>query len=220
MKNIIIIYCLIFSSISAQENRNIFNLIIRSGIGVNKLLTIGDGQISSIPTNSNVGLNFSIGGLIEYNKFSKIQIYTGLGFKIIQLHTKISNIITGVTISKGLDPTEISESYTNNYLSIPLLFNFNIKEKQYLGCGISYDYLLNTKISKSISNNSDPELEKIGNKFYPAMYSFLLNYKYIFNKHISILPTILISPNKTTSKIFSNSTGPSISLDIHFELKI
>lgn len=220
MKKTILVYFLIFSTVSAQENKNIFNFIIHSGVGVNKLIDNGDSKNPSIPTNSHFGLNLSIGALIEYSKYSKIQISTGAGFKLNQLHTTISNIITGETISKGWDPIEISETYTNSYLSIPFLFSYKIKDKMKVGVGISYDYLLNSKIRKTVIHNTDPEVEKYNSTFYPGKYSFILYYQYSFNKAFSVLPTILISPNKTTSQLSGNSSGPSISFDIQLEIKI
>lgn len=220
MKNTILIYCFIFSVVSAQENRNVFDLIIRSGAGVNKLIVNGDSKNPSIPTNSSLGLNLSTCALIQYNKFSRIQISSGFGFKLNQLHTTISNIITNETLIKGWDPVEISETYTNSYLFIPILVNYKIKDKVNVGFGISYDYLLNSKIRKSVINNTDPGFEKFSNNFYPEIYSFILYYQCALNKMLSVLPTILISPNKTTSQLLSNSTGPSISLDIQLEIKL
>ncbi|MBP8894060.1 MAG: outer membrane beta-barrel protein [Chitinophagaceae bacterium] len=220
MKNAILIYCLIVSVSNAQEQNSLFNLIVRPSVGLDKLILKGDGGNPSIPTNSSLGLNLSISSLIEYNRYSKLKIYTGVGFKFNQLHTTISNIITGETLRKGWKPIEISETYNISYLTFPLLFHYNLNKYLNIGFGISYDYLISTTIDKVVSNNTDPEIEKITNKLYPGKYSFFLFYKHIINSHFSILPTVMISSNKTTSEINSKSTGPSLGAGIQLEVKI
>ncbi|MEO6190577.1 MAG: outer membrane beta-barrel protein, partial [Saprospiraceae bacterium] len=121
MKNAIIFYCLVLTTLSAQESKNNFNLLLHSGIGINKLLKKDNSRNPSIPTNSNFGLNFSIGPMIEYNKFSKMQFAVGMEYKLNQLHTKISGIRTEESIIKGWPPVDILQAYTMNYLSIPIL---------------------------------------------------------------------------------------------------
>ena len=218
--NAILIFCLILTSLAAQENKNNFDLIIQPGIGVNKLIANKDGQFSSIPTSSSAGLNVSISTLVEYKASYRIQISTGVGLKLNQFHTEINNILTNGNINNGLNPTKIKETYTNSYLSIPLLLAYRINNKMYIGTGISYDYLFNSQFRKKFLNNTDPFFNKYGNNYYFGKYSLMLFYKYTIIRKLSIGPTISISPNRTSSEFLSNSTGPSIRVDLHFELRI
>ncbi|MBL0237886.1 MAG: outer membrane beta-barrel protein [Saprospiraceae bacterium] len=218
--NSILIYCLILTSLAAQQNKNNFDLIIRPGIGVNKLITHKDGQFSTIPTSSSAGLNVSISTLVEYKASHRIQISTGVGYKLNQFHTEINNIITNGNIINGLNPTQIKETYTNSYVTIPLSLSYRINDKMYVGTGISYDYLFNSHFRKKVVNNTDPLFDQDGKMYYFSKYSVMLFYKYTIIRKLSIGPTISISPNKTSSEFLSNSTGPSISVDLHFELRI
>lgn len=138
----------------------------------------------------------------------------------MQLTTTISGIITCETIGNRWSSIEISEIYYYNYLTIPIIFHYTLKDYINIGIGISYDYLLASRIKKDIINNTDPEIEKIGNKFEPGKYTIILFYKYSINNYFSLLPTVLISFDKTTSAIKSNSTGPSLGASIEFEIKI
>ena len=140
--------------------------------------------------------------------------------KLNILRTNVSGITTNETFINGWDPIEITDNYMLSYLSIPFLINFRINRKYYLGTGISYDYLLNTKITKSVINSTDPVFERLSNTINPANHSFLIYLKYIFNDNLAISPTILLSPNKTNSQLFSNSTGPSMSFHFDLQLKI
>lgn len=216
----ILMYCFILTSLAAQENKNNFNLIIQPGIGVNKLITHKDGQFSSIPTSSSAGLNVSISTLVEYKASHRIQISTGIGYKFNQFHTEINNLITNGNINNGLNPTQIKETYTNSYVTIPLLLAYRINDKMYIGTGISYDYLFNSHFRKKIINNTDPIFDKYGNIYYFGKYSVMLYYKYTIIRKLSVGPNISISPNRTISQFLSNSTGPTISVDLHFELRI
>ncbi len=218
--NAILIFCLILTSLGAQENKNTFDLMIRPGIGVNKLVAHKDGQFSSIPTSSSTGLNVSISTLIEYKASHRIQISSGIGYKLNQFHTEINNIITNGNINNGLNPTQIKETYTNSYLTIPLLLTYRINDKMYVGTGISYDYLFNSHYRKKVINNTDPIFDKYGNLYYFGKYSLMLFYKYTIIRKLSIGPNISISPNRTSSQFLNNSTGPTISVDLHFELRI
>lgn len=218
--NAILMYCFILTSLGAQQNKNNFDLIIRPGIGVNKLIAHKDGQFSSIPTSSSAGLNVSISAMVEYKASDRIQISTGVGLKLIQFHTEINNIITNGNIINGLNPTQIKETYTNSYVTIPLLLSCRINDKMYVGTGISYDYLFNSQFRKKIINNTDPIFDKYGNTYYFGKYSVMLFYKYTIIRKLSVGPNISISPNRTSSEFLSNSTGPSISVDLHFELRI
>jgi len=220
MKNTILIYCLLISTVSAQENKNVFNLILRSGIGTNKLFVTEKAPNPSIPTSSILGLNLSIGSLIEYNYFSKIQFSTGIGFKLNIFRTRVSGIITNETFTNGLGPIEINDSYILNYLSIPFLVNFRISNKFNLGGGVSYDYLLNKKMIKSVINTKDPVFGRSYNTFQPANHSIFIFFKFKAKKNISVIPTLSFSPHKTIPQSFYTSIGPSASFDIHFELKI
>ncbi len=220
MKNSILIYCLLFSTVSAQENRNIFNLILRSGIGTNKLFVTEKAPNPSIPTTSKLGLNLSIGSLIEYNYFSKIQFSTGIGFKLNKFRTRISGITTNETLNNGFQPIEIYDTYILNYLSIPFLVNFRISNKFNLGGGVSYDYLLNKKMTKSVKNTKDPVFGRSNSIFHPANHSVFIFFKFKLHKNFSVLPTFSLSPHRTTAQSFYTSTGPSASFDLHFELKI
>jgi len=172
------------------------------------------------PANSNLGLNVSISTLVEYKASDRIQISTGVGLKLNQFHTEINNIITNGNIINGLNPTQIKETYTNSYLSIPLLLSYRINDKMCVGTGISDDYLFNSHFRKKVINNIDPIFDKYGNIYYFGKYSVMLYYKYTNIKKLSIGPTISICPNRTSSELYSNSTGPSISVDLHFELRI
>ncbi|MBK8244302.1 MAG: outer membrane beta-barrel protein [Saprospiraceae bacterium] len=216
----ILIFCFILTSLGAQENNNTFDLIIRPSIGINKLIAHKDGQFSSIPTSSCAGLNVSISTLVEYKASYRIQITTGIGYKLNQFHTEINNILTNGNINNGLNPTQIKETYTNSYLTIPLLLSCRINDKMYVGTGISYDYLFNSHCRKKVINNTDPIFDKYGNIYYFGKYSLMLYYKYTIIRKLSIGPNISISPNRTRSELLSNSTGPSISVDLHFELRI
>lgn len=218
--NAILIYCLILTSLGAQENKNNFDLIIRPGIGVNKLIAHKDGQNTSIPTSSSAGLNVSISTLVEYKASHRIQISTGIGYKLNQFHTEINNIITNGNIINGLNPTQIKETYTNSNVTIPLSLSYRINDKMYVGTGISYDYLFNSQFRKKVLNNTDPFFNKYGNTYYFGKYSLMLFYKYTIIRKLSVGPNISISPTRTTSELLSNSTGPSISVDLHFELRI
>ena len=218
--NAILMYCIIITSLGAQENKNTFDLIIRPGIGLNKLIAHRDGQNTSISTSSSAGLNVSISTLVEYKASYRIQISTGVGLKLNQFHTEINNIITNRNIINGLNPTQIKETYTNSYLSIPLLLAYRINNKMYIGTGISYDYLFNSQFRKKVLNNTDPFFNKYGNNYYFGKYSLMLFYEYTIIRKLSVGPTISISPNRTRSEFLSNSTGPSISVDLHFELRI
>lgn len=108
--NTILMFCLILTSLGAQQNKNNFNLIIQPGIGVNKLIAHKDGQFSSIPTSSSAGLNVSISTLVEYKASYRIHISTGIAYKLNQFHTEINNIITNGNIINGLNPTQIKET--------------------------------------------------------------------------------------------------------------
>ena len=218
--NSILIYCLILTPLGAQENKNNFDLIIRPGIGVNKLIAHKDGQNTSIPTSSSAGLNVSISTLVEYKASHRIQISTGIGYKLNQFHTEINNIITNGNIINGLNPTQIKETSTNSYVTIPLVLAYRINDKMYVGTGISYDYLFNSHFRKKVINNTDPLFDKYGNIYYFSKYSVMLFYKYTIIRKLSIGPNISISPNRTSSEFLSNSTGPSICVDLHFELRI
>ncbi len=218
--NTILTYCIILTTLGAQQNKNNFNLLIRSGIGVNKLIAHMYGQNTSIPTSSSAGLNVSISTLIEYKASHRIQISSGIGYKLNQFHTEINNIITNGNISNGLNPTHIKETHTNSYVNIPLLLSYRINDKMYVGTGISYDYLFNSHFRKKVINNTDPIFDKYGNIYYFGKYSLMLYYKYTIIRKLSIGPNISISPNRTRSEFLSNSTGPSISVDLHFELRI
>lgn len=220
MKNAILIICLIASGVNAQEQNSLFNLMVRPSIGLDKLILKDVKTNPSIPTNSSLGLNLSIHALIEYNRYSKFKLYTGVGFKYNQLHTKISNIITGETINKGWKPIEISEKYSISYISIPLIFHYNLTKFYNIGLGITYDYLISTTINKVVTNNTDPGIEKIKNKLEPGKYSFILFYRYPVKSHFSILPTLMISTHKTTSEIKSNSTGPALGAGVQLEIKL
>jgi len=213
-------YFPILTSLAAQQNKNNFDLIILPAIGVNKLIAHKDGQNTSIPTSSSAGLNVSISTLVEYKASYRIQISTGVGYKLNQFHTEINNIITNGNIINGLNPTKIKETYTNSYLSIPLLLAYRINNKIYIGTGISYDYLFNSHFRKKVVNNTDPLFDQDGNMYYFSKYSVMLFYKYTIIRKLSIGPNISISPNRTRSEFLSNSTGPSISVDLHFELRI
>lgn len=216
----ILMYCLILTSLSAQQNKNNFDLIILPGIGVNKLIANKDGQFSSIPTSSSAGLNVSISTLVEYKASYKIQISTGIGYKLNQFRTEINNLTTNGNIINGFNPTQIKETYTNSYVTIPLLLAYRINDKMYVGTGISYDYLFNSHFRKKVINNTDPFFNKYGNTYYFGKYSLMLFYKYNIIRKLSVGPNISISPTRTTSELLSNSTGPSISVDLHFELRI
>lgn len=218
--NAILMYCIIITSLGAQENKNTFDLIIRPGIGLNKLIAHRDGQNTSISTSSSVGLNVSVSTLVEYKASHRIQISTGIGYKLNQFHNEISNIITNGNIINGLNPTQIKETYSNSYMTIPLLLSYRINDKMYVGTGISYDYLFNSHFIKKVINNTDPIFNKYGNIYYFGKYSVMLFYKYAIIRKLSVGPNISISPNRTRSEFLSNSTGPSISVDLHFELRI
>lgn len=218
--NAILIYCFVLTSLCAQENKNTFDLIIRPGIGLNKLIAHKNGQNTSIPTSSSAGLNVSISTLIEYKVSHRIQISSGIAYKLNQFHTEINNIITNGNIINGLNSTQIKETYTNSYLSIPLLLAYRINNKMYIGTGISYDYLFNSQFRKKVLNNTDPFFNKYGNNYYFGKYSLMLFYKYTIIRKLSVGPNISISPNRTSSELLSNSTGPSICVDLHFELRI
>ena len=172
--NAILMYCIIITSLGAQENKNTFDLIIRPGIGLNKLIAHRDGQNTSISTSSSAGLNVSISTLVEYKASYRIQISTGVGLKLNQFHTEINNIITNRNIINGLNPTQIKETYTNSYLSIPLLLAYRINNNMYIGTGISYDYLFNSQFRKKVLNNTDPFFNKYGNNYYFGKYSLML----------------------------------------------
>lgn len=116
--NTIIMYFFILSSLRAQQNQNNFGLIIRPSIGVNKLIAHKDGEMTSIPTSSSAGLNVSISTLVEYKASYRFQISTGIGLKLNQFHTEIDNLITNGNIINGLNPTQIKETYTNNYTEV------------------------------------------------------------------------------------------------------
>lgn len=216
----ILMYCFILTSLGAQQNKNNFDLIIRPGIGVNKLIAHKDGQFSSIPTSSSAGLNVSISALVEFKASDRIQISTGIAYKLNQFHTEINNIITNGNIINGLNPTQIKETYTNSNVTIPLSLSYRINDKMYVGTGISYDYLFNSQFRKKVLNNTDPFFNKYGNTYYFGKYSLMLFYKYTIIRKLSVGPNISISPTRTTSELLSNSTGPSISVDLHFELRI
>ncbi|MCI1265575.1 MAG: outer membrane beta-barrel protein [Saprospiraceae bacterium] len=218
--NAILTYCLILSSLAAQQNKNAFDFLIRPAIGVNKLIEHKDGQFSSIPTSSSAGLNVFISTLIEYKVSHRIQISSGIGYKFNQFHTEINNIITNENIINGLNPTQIKETYTNSNVTIPLSLSYRINDKMYVGTGISYDYLFNSQFRKKVLNNTDPFFNKYGNTYYFGKYSLMLFYKYTILRKLSVGPNISISPTRTTSELLSNSTGPSISVDLHFELRI
>ena len=213
-------YFPILTSLAAQQNKNNFDLIILPAIGVNKLIAHKDGQNTSIPTSSSAGLNVSISTLVEYKASYRIQISTGVGYKLNQFHTEINNIITNGNIINGLNPTQIKETYTNSNVTIPLSLSYRINDKMYVGTGISYDYLFNSQFRKKVLNNTDPFFNKYGNTYYFGKYSLMLFYKYTIIRKLSIGPNISISPNRTSSEFLSNSTGPSISVDLHFELRI
>ena len=80
MKNAILIFCFIASGANAQEQNRLFNLMLRPSVGMDKLILKDDKINPSIPTNSSLGLNLSFHALIEYNRYSKIKLYTGYGF--------------------------------------------------------------------------------------------------------------------------------------------
>jgi len=220
MSKLILLCCLISLAATAQENQGIFNFIFSPGIGLNKSITYTDGNNPYIPTNSELGLNLTSYVLIEYNRYSKINFSTGIGIQFNQLNYTIRGIITGETITKRWNPVEIKESYTNTYLSIPLFIHYTMTKLINIGFGISYDYLIGSKTTKVVTNNTDPEVGKISNTFYPGNYSLLMNYKYALSSNLSIVSTLSLRPNKTISLISSNSTGSTISGDIHFEIKL
>lgn len=105
-------------------------------------------------------------------------------------------------------------------MTIPLLLTYRINVKMNVGTGISYDYLFNSHYRKKIINNTDPLFDQDGNIYYFGKYSIILYYKYTIIRKLSVGPNISISPNRTSSEFLSNSTGPSISVDLHFELRI
>lgn len=105
-------------------------------------------------------------------------------------------------------------------MTIPLFLSYWINDKMYVGTGISYDYLFSSQFRKKVVNNTDPILDKYGNIYYFGKYSVMLFYKYTILRKLSVGPNISISLNRTSSQYLSNSTRPSISVDLHFELRI
>ncbi len=195
-------------------------MYLRSGIGTNKLLVSEKSPNPSIPTNSNFGFNFSIGTIVEYKNSSLIQFSTGFVYKYNQFRTVVSGITTSETFIKGWDPIEIYDKYNLNILSIPIIMNVTLNNKFKVGAGVSYDYVFYEGRDKLVINNTDPVFERLSNIFHPANYNFMINFIFKFNDYISVSQTLSASPNKTSSQLFSNSTGPSFCLDFQIDFKL
>lgn len=214
-------FFLLITMLNAQESSKNFIFTIQSGIGTNKLLVREKSSTTIVETKSKFGKNFSLGAQIQFSKYKEIKFITGAEIKWNQLYNVIDNIIISVANGSEMQSTVITDSYELIFLGLPLIINYKLDDKYELGIGGSYDLLLRAKFTKKIINNADPILLRQTNKIDPAQYSLLLQGKYSFNHKHAIVPTLILSPHRTSAVLFSsNATGPAWNFNLLYQFSL